>query len=288
MPAASSNQYAWNTVLSWRIKRPLAVLGICSAASVLSRMIWDRMLSASATYSSGGNRLVTSTDALGQTTTYSYTANTNVLNYVLYPNDTAATKTDYSYDSMYRMLTGVTTTTDTGLTLRASYQYTDDLLTKLSTPSTDYTFTYGNFGLRTAVKAGSLTLASYTYEDVTNYLKKLAYGNGDSVEYTYNQQGQVTSQTYEDGDVVTYRYSGIFILSHDFKGEAMKDWLVFILYLLTLITGFVWHDTQNMNIKGTYLVLFFIASCVSLYVTNQRLKKGEKSKKEEADKENNQ
>ena len=165
-----------------------------------------KSISASAEYSDGGNRLVSSTDALGQTTTYSYTANTNVLDYVLYPNDTAATKTDYSYDLMYRMLTGVTTTTDTGLTLSASYEYTDDLLTKLSTPSTDYTFTYGNFGLRTKVKAGSLTLASYTYEDATNYLKKLAYGNGDSVEYTYNQQGQVTGQTYEDGDVVTYHY----------------------------------------------------------------------------------
>jgi len=39
-----------------------------------------------------------------------------------------------------------------------------------------------------------------------NTLKKLAYGNGDSVQYTYNGQGQVTSQTYEDGDKVTYRY----------------------------------------------------------------------------------
>ena len=72
--------------------------------------------------------------------------------------------------------------------------------------STDYTFTYGAFGLRTKVKAGGVTLANYTYEEDTNYLKTLAYGNGDSVNYTYNQQGQVTRQTYEDGDTVTYRY----------------------------------------------------------------------------------
>lgn len=166
----------------------------------------NSVIAASAAYTTGGNRMTSSTDALGQTTTYSYTANTNVLDYVLYPNDTSDTKTDYSYDSMFRMLTGVTTTTDTGLTLSASYEYTDDLLTKLSTPSTDYTFTYGNFGLRTKVKAGGVTLATYTYEDVTNYLKKLAYGNGDSVEYTYNTQGQLLTQTYEDGDVLTYRY----------------------------------------------------------------------------------
>jgi len=82
----------------------------------------------------------------------------------------------------------------------------DDQLTKLSTPTADYLFTYGNFGLRTKVQVGTLTLASYSYYDVTNSLKKLAYGNGDSVQYTYNGQGQVTSQTYEDGDKVTYRY----------------------------------------------------------------------------------
>ena len=42
----SSNQYPWNTVPSCSRKRPRASLKISSAAAVLSRMIWERMLSA--------------------------------------------------------------------------------------------------------------------------------------------------------------------------------------------------------------------------------------------------
>ena len=72
-------------------------------------------------------------------------------------------------------------TTDTGLSLSASYTYTDDLLTKIQTPSTAYSFTYGDFALRTNVKAGDRTLATYTYADITKLLTELDYGNGDEV-----------------------------------------------------------------------------------------------------------
>ena len=37
-------------------------------------------------------------------------------------------------------------------------------------------------------------------------IQTLAYANGDGVEYTYNQHGQVTEQVYEDGASVVYRY----------------------------------------------------------------------------------
>ncbi|MGM9602723.1 MAG: RHS repeat-associated core domain-containing protein [Faecousia sp.] len=53
---------------------------------------------------------------------------------------------------------------------------------------------------------GSRTLASYSYTSRNNYLSALDYGNGDSVQYTYDQQGRVTQQTYEDGDTVSYKY----------------------------------------------------------------------------------
>ena len=45
-------------------------------------------VSSTATYTSDGNRLSTVTDAAGNTTTYNYTVNTNVLTWVEYPNDT--------------------------------------------------------------------------------------------------------------------------------------------------------------------------------------------------------
>ena len=163
-------------------------------------------ITSSAVYTEDGNRLVSTTDALGKTTTYDYNADTNVLNWVKYPEDTDTTKTTYTYDSMYRMASAAVTT-DTGLNLSASYTYEDDLLTKIQTASTTYNFTYGNFGLRSSVKVGTQALATYSYtQDGNNYLSSLDYGNGDQVQYEYDHLGRVTKQTYEDGDTVTYKY----------------------------------------------------------------------------------
>lgn len=166
-------------------------------------------LSSSATYTANGNLLSTATDALGQVTTYGYNADTGLLEWVKYPEDTDATKTTYSYDSMYRTASA-TVSTDTGLNLSAAYGYTDDLLTSITTPTTTYSFTYGNFSLRSSVKVGSLTLASYSYSSGNNRLTQLTYSNGDYVRYTYDSQGRVTQKTYEDGacEINTYDGSG--------------------------------------------------------------------------------
>ena len=49
---------------------------------------------------------------------------------------------------------------------------------------------------------GRVQYADYTLNDIpgtaTNYLKTLAYGNGDGVEYTYDNQGRVITETYKD------------------------------------------------------------------------------------------
>ena len=162
-------------------------------------------ISSSAEYSSDGNRLVSATDATGKVTTYQYNEDTNVLEWVKYPEDTDTTKTTYTYDNMYRMATAAAST-DTGLSLSASYTYADDLLTRIQTAKTAYDFAYGNFSLRSNIKIGSRTLASYTYTEQDNYLSSLDYGNDDKVQYTYDDQGRVTKQTYEDGATVEYRY----------------------------------------------------------------------------------
>ena len=165
-----------------------------------------------ATYTTDGNRMLTSTDAAGNTTTYDYDTNTNVLVSVKYPNDTSATKTNYTYDSMYRMASAAATTNN-GNALSATYTYSDDLLTAIRTGSNAvYTFTYGDFALREKISIGSRTLATYSYtEDQNNYLDTLAYGNGDSVEYEYDDQGRVIAETYKDNGVtsssVTYQYN---------------------------------------------------------------------------------
>ncbi|MBQ7345962.1 MAG: DNRLRE domain-containing protein [Oscillospiraceae bacterium] len=166
----------------------------------------DEKITTTATYTTNGNYLLNTKDAAGYLTRYGYNEQTGVLNWVQYPEDTADTRTEYTYDSMYRMASAAATT-DTGLGMSASYTYTDDLLTKIQTPSTAYSFTYGDFALRNTVKAGNTTLATYTYTtDGNNYLDRLTYGNNDYVDYTYDELGRVIQDTYEDGDTVKYQY----------------------------------------------------------------------------------
>ena len=95
-------------------------------------------------------------------TTYGYNAQTNVLEWVEAPNDDETTRTEYTYDNMYCMATAAVAT-DTGLVMSAEYTYTDDQLTAIETESTTYGFTYGKFGLRSRVTAGSAVMAMYTY-----------------------------------------------------------------------------------------------------------------------------
>ena len=166
----------------------------------------DGTITTSATYTSDGNRMATATDATGKVTKYQYNANTNVLEWVQYPEDTTATRTNYTYDNMYRLATAATTT-DTGNALSATYTYTNDRLTKVQTASTAYTFGYGAFGQQSNVKIGGRTLASYSYtQDKNRYLSALDYGNGDKIQYTYDNLGRMTKKTYEDGATVTYQY----------------------------------------------------------------------------------
>ena len=171
-------------------------------------------MTSSATYTNNGNRTVTTTDTAGNVTRYQYNVDTNVLEWVRYPKDTEATRTNYTYDEMYRMTQATDkvsrpyyTETSNSYTQRAAYVYENDMLKSVTTTGETYNFTYGNFGLRTGVSVGSRNLATYSYtQDGNNYLDTLDYGNEDSVKYTYNSDGSLAKQTYEDGAQISYAY----------------------------------------------------------------------------------
>jgi len=151
-----------------------------------------------------GNYLLYTVDALGNITNYGYDPDTNTLEWVQYPNDTENTRTEYGYDAMFRTASAACTT-DTGANMSVNYTYENDYLMSVSTPTTTYGFSYGDFGLRESVTVGSNTLATYTYDE-DFYPERLDYGNGDSVEYKY-EDGRKLGETYEDGDTVEYQYN---------------------------------------------------------------------------------
>jgi len=185
------------------------------------------------TYTSDGNRLLSKEDAVGNVTNYNYDPNTNVLLSVQYPNDTDTSKTTYTYDEMLRTKT-VSAAVSTDDTLGVEYVYTDDYLTSIKTGSevenatdgsrngTVYNFTYGDFGLRESVSVGNKELARYTYATRNNYLKTLAYGNGDSVQYDYDDYGRVKEQKYyykENPDSNDKKLDSTISYQYDASGE---------------------------------------------------------------------
>ena len=185
-----------------------------------------RKLVSRAAYSEDGNRLISTTDTAGRKTYYDYDADTNVLNSVKNPEDTEATRTEYTYDTMNRIDT-VNANVNTGGQLSADYGYNGDLLTSVQTPTTAYNFVHGNFGLTSQVRTGTGALATYSYTAKNNFLDTLEYANGDSVEYTYSKYGQVKEQVYEDGAKVVYRYdnSGALAQVEDYATGILTKYM---------------------------------------------------------------
>ena len=162
-----------------------------------------------ALYENRGNTLKSTTNADGNTTNYSYNPDTGVLKSVKHP---ATAQINYVYNpDTFQLIKSYTVVN--GEEMSAEYDYTDDMLTQIKTPSTIYSIAYGDFALRTKIVAGDKTLATYSYTNSKDrYLKSLDYGNNDKVEYTYDSLGRVTKEVYTEDDTstvsrtITYAY----------------------------------------------------------------------------------
>lgn len=173
-------------------------------------------MSSLATYTDDGNYLETTEDTLENTTTYCYNENTGVLEWVQYPNDTTDSKTTYTYDDMYRMVSASASVTglSEGTTLTASYSYEDGLLTEIETASTKYEFSYGAFGMRTGVNIGDRWLAVYEYSDNANrYLDSIEYGNRQINIYRYDEDRRLIKEIFDNGSTIDYTYDNTGALS---------------------------------------------------------------------------
>ena len=63
---------------------------------------------------------------------------------------------------------------------------------------------YNAWGQRTHVKIGSTNLATYHYsQDSNRYLDRLEFGNGDVVQYGYDDLGRVRKENYYDGSALS-------------------------------------------------------------------------------------
>ena len=156
---------------------------------------------------------LTTSDNMGRNYRYYYDQNSGQL--LAEINVTDGVGTAYTYDDFGNLI-GVKPATYVSATAYATvndaesvdYTYNSKLqLDKINTDSTEYSFTYDAFGNTTSIKAGTNTLASYTYNSNNGKLSTLTYGNGLSVSYVYDALENISEVWYNDVKAYEYTYT---------------------------------------------------------------------------------
>ena len=164
-------------------------------------------------FSSTGNYLAKTVDENGIKTYYKYDENTGTLSSIATGNETD--KINYTYTAVGLLKTVSQTVTNivTGekVNMLSEYTYNGDNLTQINHNGSVYSFEYDIYGNVSNVKIGTQSLAQYSYNN-TDQLGNILYGNGDKINYTYNDKGNITSistqkQDEEIDSLIEYEYT---------------------------------------------------------------------------------
>ena len=121
-----------------------------------------------------------------------------------------------------------------------------------------YTMTYDSFGNRKTIAVGTRTLMRNTYAAGNGQLTQQAYGNGDTVSFSYDSLGRTTQTNYSDGRTLDYTYNGNGQL-HTVKDQSSG---VVYAYTYDMLDRLISSQQSgpNTNIRNQYV-----------YDTNNRL-----------------
>ena len=168
------------------------------------------VMQSNATYSANGDRQLTATNELRNTTTYGYSATSakdlrvyNVHNgnstvyYGYLPGSNTVSKTSVK-------ATGLNGTVQEHI---ASYAYQNNRLTGITHNGFNYTLGYDGFGNRTVTKVGSRTLVTNAYGANNGLLQSSTYGNGAKVENVYDRLDRVTAVKINGAEKYRYTYN---------------------------------------------------------------------------------
>ena len=179
-----------------------------------SERISDYYISTSAEYSDDGSQLVSETNGNGQTTSYLYNGRRDLVQ----TTDSNGTKVV----SMENSLNDRPSISYISGVVSVNYDYSNGLLSRIARGGyitgnatkqiQYYNMSYDTFGNMTEVSIGenvedARVLASYSYGSNNNHLDSMTYGNGDSIEYTYDDLDRMTQETWDDGTSYLYMYN---------------------------------------------------------------------------------
>lgn len=156
-----------------------------------------------ASYTANGAFVSSTTDQDGISEYYTYNdAKGTLTSYT----DKKGHVLNYTYDTNTDAITSVSQTLSTGETLRSNYTYEDYRLKNISHNGINYSFLYDNFGNVTQTKVGSQVITYNTYGSYNGDLNRVTYGNGDYIDYTYDDYGNVVAISQNGNQNFTWSY----------------------------------------------------------------------------------
>ncbi|MBT3320647.1 MAG: hypothetical protein HN389_12880, partial [Clostridia bacterium] len=157
-------------------------------------------------YDASGNFTDCVTDPFGEVMDYTYDIYKGTLTSVTDPLSNTVSNT---YDSNTDQLEG-TSMTSGSVTVSNGYDYTDYRLTDVShnapTGDVDYTIHYNDLGWNTGVSVETTRLVTNNLEDQTGRLNSVAYGNSQTVSYTYDDFDRLIKIYQDTTDLYSYIY----------------------------------------------------------------------------------
>ena len=164
----------------------------------------DRSIVTETQYTSSKNFVSSSKDERGNSTSYSYDETKGLLNSTTNANNV---KILYKYDANNNSLLSVSSGG-----IENKYSYSNDLLKNINVNGyLQYKFDYDKFGRTTKNYVGNgtnwKTLSTIQYNDA-GLISKQTYGNGDFVEYIYDNLDRQTQIRYNGNynQIVTFSY----------------------------------------------------------------------------------
>ena len=164
-----------------------------------------KYLEVGAEYSENGNYQTKIIDLNGTSISYEYNTQTGNLNKTV---DQTGEETIYEYDTNNRIISSEKSVRQNGyVTYKNEYTYLDDRLSTIKHNDTLFTFQYDSFGNVKSTKVNDKEISLNTYEENNGNLLKTTYGNGQSLNYTYDRFNRITNVTGTNG-IYKYYYDG--------------------------------------------------------------------------------
>lgn len=183
-------------------------MGNRTGTSTIDIMDGTMVIQTASSYTADGNHIASQTDARGKTTSFITDTGKDTLTSVTTPNGQTVS---YTYDARKRIT--ATTATAGGSLRKNAYTYQKDRLktvahnTTTDTPDVTYSFDYDKLGNQTTVKVGTQVLSIHVYSETGDkLLKRVEYGNGGKVSYTYDDFKRIKGIAFDTATSPRFTY----------------------------------------------------------------------------------